>query len=608
MSIEKFSDQLVNQLLKLGYRSCYFVAGGNIMHLLNSVRTRMRCIPFAHEVGAAIATEYHNASLEGTEGRAFCLVTAGPGLTNTITAIAGAWQESRELLVIGGQVKRADLARGEVRQRGIQEVDGIALTQSISKHSLRVESPDQLADVLAAIIDGQKPRRGPVFLEIPLDVQASLVEEGPNPDFLDSLRPIQTLPLLDAETIQHIAADLMRASRPVLLIGGGLSRAAARQISEVLETSRIPVMTTYNGADRVNNHAANYFGRPNTWGMRYANILLQQADLILAIGTRLGLQQTGFNWQQFAPLANVIQVDVDPKELAKGHPKVDQAFCCDADSLLRSLLQETQITLAAHQEAWLAFCMQVKAELPLSEASNTRLEGHINPYDFWLWLSEVMPHDGILVPCSSGSSFTSSYQAVILPKDALMLSNKSQAAMGYGLSGAIGAALANADRQVFLVEGDGGFLQNLQELVVASKHVANLKIFLWVNRGYASIRQTQRNYFQGAWLGCDEDSGLGFPDWPTLMASFGIPCLEMTAQSFSKDEITKWMRSPKTCAILVPIDPDQSFFPKISSRVTSTGSMESNPLHLIGPELSAETYMRVAPHLPLTSSQAQPNE
>jgi acetolactate synthase-1/2/3 large subunit len=180
-----------------------------------------------------------------------------------------------------------------------------------------------------------------------------------------------------------------------------------------------------------------------------------------------------------------------------------------------------------------------------------------------------------------------------------MLSNKSQAAMGYGLSGAIGAALANPDRQVFLVEGDGGFLQNLQELVVASKHVANLKIFLWVNRGYASIRQTQRNYFQGAWLGCDEDSGLGFPDWRMLMESFGIPCLQMTAQSFANEEITNMLMAPKTCAILVPIDPDQSFFPKISSRVTSTGSMESNPLHLIGPELPEETYLRVAPHLPL---------
>jgi acetolactate synthase-1/2/3 large subunit len=169
--------------------------------------------------------------------------------------------------------------------------------------------------------------------------------------------------------------------------------------------------------------------------------------------------------------------------------------------------------------------------------------------------------------------------------------------MGYGLSGAIGAALANPHREVFLVEGDGGFLQNLQELVVARKNLKNLTILLWVNRGYASIRQTQRTYFQGAWLGCDEESGLGFPDWPQLFASFGIPCKEMTDQGFTDPEILDFLRTPQTRAIIVPIDPDQTFYPKISSRVTSTGSMESNPLHLIGPELSGETYLRVAPYL-----------
>jgi acetolactate synthase-1/2/3 large subunit len=597
MSTVKLSDHLVDELLKLGYRSCYFVAGGNIMHLLNSVRTRMKCIPFAHEVGAAIATEYHNASLKGSEGRAFCLVTAGPGLTNTITAFAGAWQESRELLVIGGQVKTADLARGQVRQRGIQEVDGIALTQSISKHSILLESPDQVGEALAAIVDGQTPRKGPVFLEIPLDVQAVNLEDASTYTLSEFPSQGQASPNLDADAIIEIVSGFRQSSRPVLLIGGGVSRATAQTLSEELEACRIPVMTTYNGADRVNNHAGNYFGRPNTWGMRYANILLQQADFVLALGTRLGLQQTGFNWQQFAPLATVVHVDIDSKELSKGHPRVDQSLCCDADALFKSLVLENKLALHLHQESWLDLCLQVKKELPLSEAVNTSREGFVNPYDFWQQLSDIAPQDAILVPCSSGSSFTSSYQAVILPQHGMMLSNKSQAAMGYGLSGAIGAALANPHREVFLVEGDGGFLQNLQELVVARKNLKNLTILLWVNRGYASIRQTQRTYFQGAWLGCDEESGLGFPDWPQLFASFGIPCKEMTDQGFTDPEILDFLRTPQTCAIIVPIDPDQTFYPKISSRVTSTGSMESNPLHLIGPELAAETYLRVAPYL-----------
>jgi acetolactate synthase-1/2/3 large subunit len=182
-----------------------------------------------------------------------------------------------------------------------------------------------------------------------------------------------------------------------------------------------------------------------------------------------------------------------------------------------------------------------------------------------------------------------------------MLSNKSQAAMGYGLSGAIGVALANPKRRVFLVEGDGGFLQNIQELAVARKNLRNLGIYLWVNNGYASIRMTQKTYFQGAWLGCDTESGLGFPDWPTLFSSFDIPVLAMGPQGFACEKTQQFICEHPLYAMLVPIDPAQTFLPKISSFITPSGGMKSNPLHKIGPELPEELYNRMAPHL-LTSS------
>lgn len=597
MNSVKLSDWLIEQLITLGYRYCYFVAGGNIMHVLNSVRTRLICIPFAHEVGAAIATEYHNASIEGDEGRAFCLVTAGPGLTNAITAVAGAWQESRELLLIGGQVKISDLARGKVRQRGIQEVDGVTLTQSISKRSLRLERTSQLDDAIDAVILGQTSRKGPVFLEIPLDVQSIQIDPNTIKDLSGRVEASQALHNANAIDIARIISRFDASERPVILIGGGVSRSVAWSLANALTTSGIPLMTTFNGADRINNRATTYFGRPNTWGMRYSNILLQQADFILTLGTRLGLQQTGFNWQEFAPLAYLIQVDLDSDELSKGHPRVDETLCCDANSVLKALFQDYHLKAKPQQQKWIIFCRQVQEELPLNEPINSTHSNSINPYKFWEQLSRFLPDYSLLVPCSSGSSFTSAYQAMLLPKHAIMLSNKSQAAMGYGLAGAIGAALANPDRMVFLVEGDGGFLQNLQELVVVKKHVSNLRIFIWVNRGYASIRQTQRNYFQGAWLGCDEDSGLGFPDWEQLFASFGIACAKMTEEGFDEPNLIKFLETDQACAILVPIDPNQTFFPKISSRLTSNGSMESNPLHLIGPPLSEDKFNRMTPFL-----------
>ncbi|MDA7677485.1 thiamine pyrophosphate-binding protein [bacterium] len=596
MKVLKFSDLFSDKLLDLGYSHCYFVAGGNIMHLLNSVRSRFTCIPFAHEVGAAIATEYHNASISGLEGRAFCLVTAGPGLTNAVTGVAGAWQESRELLIVGGQVKTADLASSGMRQRGIQEVNGVELLRSITKAALRIDSADQLKEALEMVRLGSTPRKGPVFLELPLDAQAEMVDIHEQPASV-SQSPSLPLASLGSEFLSQIAARLAHSSRPVLLIGGGVERATGLALADALRDCHLPLMTTYNGADRIDNQLPNYFGRPNTWGMRYSNILLQQADLIIALGTRLGLQQTGFNWQEFAPSAHLIQVDIDPTELDKGHPYVDESCCGDANIVLRSLIFNNVIRLQPHQQEWLNHCQFVKLSLPLSEDSNIRDPKYINPYDFWLQLSDQLDADSSLVPCSSGSSFTSSYQAVTLPAGSQMLSNKSQAAMGYGLSGAIGVALANPDRRVFLVEGDGGFLQNIQELAVARKNLTNLGIFLWVNHGYASIRMTQKTYFQGAWLGCDAESGLGFPNWSVLFDSFDIPVFEMCSEGFSSEALQSFIRKNGLYAVLVPINPSQTFYPKISSFITSSGGMKSNPLHKIGPELPEEVYTRMTPYL-----------
>lgn len=433
MTTTKFSDLLADKLLELGYSHCYFVAGGNIMHLLNSVRSRFTCIPFAHEVGAAIATEYHNASISGFQERAFCMVTAGPGLTNAVTGVAGAWQESRELLILGGQVKTADLAAPGLRQRGIQEVDGVALLSSITKAALRIVSPSQLDEVIKAIRLGSTPRKGPVFLELPLDAQAAAVD-------LESLATSESQPAclsiasLEENQIAEIAGRIRQATRPVLLIGGGVDRITTVDLAGALAQCGLPLMTTYNGADRIDNQLQNYFGRPNTWGMRYSNILLQQADLIVALGTRLGMQQTGFNWEEFAPLAHLIQIDIDPSELSKGHPHVDEPCCGDANEVMRQLLLKHRMALQPHQQEWINHCQFVKASLPLSEDCNSRNPQFINPYDFWEQLSTELDGSSVLVPCSSGSSFTSSYQAVTLPAGALMLSNKSQAAMGYGLS------------------------------------------------------------------------------------------------------------------------------------------------------------------------------
>ena len=583
----KYSDALISWLKANGYSHCYFVAGGNIMHLLNSARQALVCVPVVHEVAAAIATEYHNAIVEAgagapATGKALALVTAGPGLTNTLTGLAGAWLESRELLLLGGQVKVEDLAPAGLRQLGIQEVDGVAMAAPVCKRSLCLKAPMPAEALLAEVADGWRGRPGPVFLELPLDVQASQVPEtwadagrnsGPDPQ--------RTAPLASEQLVANVAARIAAAERPVFLLGGGLSHRQAKALQSQLAALSLPVMTTWNGTDRYTADHANYAGRPNTWGQRSSNLLLQQADLVLAVGTRLGLQQTGFNWQAFVPLGEVIQVDIDPAELAKSNPQTALAIEADADAFLSTLLRHP---LGDHSE-WLAFSQHVRALLPVSEACNTTPQGYLNPYDMVSELSRLCDPGDHIVPCSSGGAFTVMMQAFELKSDQTMITDKGLASMGYGLSGAIGCAIADPGRRTVLVEGDGGFTQNLQELATVAVNELNLKIFLFCNEGYASIRMTQKNYFDGAYLGCDINSGLGFPDWATLAAAYRIPSLELAENWADNPAFLNLWQKQGPAVFLVPLHPEQTYFPKITSRISASGGMESNPLHLMTPEI-----------------------
>lgn len=585
----KYSDALIGWLKASGYSHCYFVAGGNIMHLLNSARQALVCVPVVHEVAAAIATEYHNALVEagaaapGT-GKALALVTAGPGLTNTLTGLAGAWLESRELLLLGGQVKVEDLAPAGLRQLGIQEVDGVAMAAPVCKRSLCLKAPLPAEALLSEVAEAGRGRPGPVFLELPLDVQAAQVPEA-WADLAGTGEGLQVAaPVINPQLVGDVAARIAAAERPVLLLGGGLSHSQAQALRSQLAALHLPIMTTWNGADRYAADQANYAGRPNTWGQRSSNLILQQADLVLAIGSRLGLQQTGFNWRAFVPLGEVIQVDIDPAELAKPNPRTALAIEADADAFLSELLSHP---LGDHSE-WLAFSQQVRALLPLSEACNPTPDGFLNPYDMVADLSRLCEPGDHIVPCSSGGAFTVMMQAFQLQPGQTMITDKGLASMGYGLSGAIGVAIADPDRRTVLVEGDGGFTQNLQELATVAVNGLNLKMFLFCNEGYASIRMTQKNYFDGAYLGCDVNSGLGFPDWSLLAAAYRIPCLPLTDHWREDPAFQELWQGDGPALFLVPLHPEQTYFPKITSRISASGGMESNPLHLMTPELPAE--------------------
>ncbi|WP_292028695.1 thiamine pyrophosphate-binding protein [Brevundimonas sp. UBA2416] len=583
----KYSDQIVDWLVELGYTHCFYVGGGNIMHLLDSCSRKMTCIATVHEVAAGVAVEYFNAVGDGR--RALALVTAGPGLTNLVTAVAGAWLESRELLVLGGQVKTPDLSRGEVRQRGIQEIDGVSIVKSITAHASTIEEVlDQRAFVERAEA-GSHGRRGPVFLELPLDIQGREVDPAA---LAGRAEPLPSAPALKAADIDALAEKVRGSRRPLFLLGGGIDHHTGQRLAGALEAAGVPVATTWNGADRIGRDHPMYVGRANTWGQRSANLIVQQSDLLIALGTRLGYQQSGFNWQEFVPTGEVVHVDIDSRELEKGHPRTAWPICADANALLEALLGRD---LGAHGD-WLAYCRQVRQDVPLLEA-NTTGPGFLSPYDVATTLGQLSKPDDIVIPCSSGGAFTVMMQAFEMQSGQRMVTNKGLASMGYGLSGAIGAAIASG-RRTILVEGDGGFSQNLQEIGTAAVNDLDLKIFIFDDNGYASIRSVQVNYFQGRYVGCDRATGLGLPDWSRLFDVWDVPCMTL-ADGFETDPaFLDRFNGPGVQAFVVPVDPQQTYFPRITSRMVEGGGMVSNPLHRMTPPLSDETLARVGAYLP----------
>lgn len=587
----KYSDQLADWLVELGYTHCFFVAGGNIMHLLESCSHRFTCIATVHEVAAGIAAEYFN-EVSSSGSRAFALVTAGPGLTNVITAMAGAWLESRELLVIGGQVKTTDLARGQIRQRGIQEIDGVSIARPVAVTSTLIDKTIDQAEFVRLAESGSHGRKGPVFLEVPLDIQGAKVEPS-TARTASGASAAESIPEVPERDLLRIADMLKKAERPVMLIGGGVDRRTSEPLLDRLASLGIPLMATWNGIDRLPEDHPMFFGRPNTWGQRSANLLMQQADVLLALGTRLGLQQTGFNWQQFVPGGEVIQVECDRAELEKGHPKLALPVHGDANQVLAFLAGQG---LGRHDE-WIAFCREVRAAIALNDPANRTGADFVSPYDFCLKLSALCTAEDVVIPCSSGSANTVMMQTFQVKRGQRVFNDKGLASMGYGLSGAIGAALAAPGRRTMLVEGDGGFIQNMQELGTVAVNKLNLKIFLFDDNGYASIRMTQKNYFGGRYVGCDTNTGLGMPKWAQLFAAYDIPLQELRPGFHEKQDFLDAVGSTGPAAFLVKVDPEQTYFPKISSRVTASGSMESNPLHLMSPDLDEATQARVMRYL-----------
>lgn len=584
----KVSDYVIKKLEETGVRHMFMLPGGGAMHLNDSLgkSSKIQFICSQMEQGAAIAAEAY-ARVNNKLG--LLMVTTGPGGTNALTGVAGAFQESTPLFVVSGQVKRLDMIRGQhLRQQGMQELDIVSVVKPITKYAAVVEQPDLIRyHMERALYEATHGRKGPVWIDIPLDVQASMVDE----DSMVGYEPFEVPERSLDRLIQQVIEKLNRASRPVILAGNGIRHAGAEEeFRKLEELLGIPVLTTWNGIDLVSEDDPLYFGRPGGLGHRYANFIQQNSDLFIAIGAGMNLLQTGYNFDGFAREAFKVIVDIDPNELMKINVRPDIPVCADAGSFIRTFIGHRDEIKAASRDEWLGYCRRVRDMYPMVSDEYREQKELVNTYCLLDELSDQLQPDDVYVSGSSGSSIDISMQAFKVKKGQRVFCTKRLASMGYGLPSTIGACLASGGKRTSCVTGDGGVVMNIQELETIHRLQLPIKIFVLRNKGYGAIKATQTNIFNRHFVACDPESGLTIPDIGAVARAYGLHTEEIRSNAELKEKIAAVLNygGPVICEVFTPMNVTAK--PKQVSYKNTEGQMESMPLEYMNPPIPEDEF------------------
>ncbi len=591
MSRVKVSDYLVRRLAELGTGQVFMVTGGGAMHLNDSVG---RCPGLAylcnhHEQACAMGAEGY-ARVSGRPG--VVVVTSGPGGTNALTGVIGQWLDSVPVVYLSGQVKFETTIEScrelGLRQLGDQEINITDIVRPVTKFAHFLRDPlDARWALEKAWHLATQGRPGPVWIDIPLDVQAAMVEE-------EALRPFAAgdalpSPLLPPPgAVEETAARLLAARAPLLVAGHGVRIAeAGQELLALAQRLGVPVAATFGGFDLVPSDHPLFAGRIGTVGNRAGNFALQSADLLLSVGSRNNIRQVSYDWERYAPRAFKVMVDVDPAELAKPTVRPDLPVNADAGAFIRALADALRGERLPDWSGWRTWCRERRERYPAVLPRMRDSRERVNPYHFIDLLTSLLPEDAVVV-AGNGTACVTLFQAGRVKAGQRMFWNSGCASMGYDLPAAIGAALAGGGRQVVCLAGDGSLMMNLQELQTVAHHRLPLKIFVLSNAGYVSIRQTQDAFFGGRYTGCHPASGVSFPDFARTARSFGLPASALSSHRGLEKRIREALRRKGPLLVEVALQPDCNFEPKLSSRRMPDGSLVSKPLEDMFPFLPPE--------------------
>ncbi|MBR4342558.1 MAG: thiamine pyrophosphate-binding protein [Lachnospiraceae bacterium] len=613
----KVAKYISEFFVKNGINDCFMVTGGGAMHLDDAIghQEGMHCTFNHHEQACSIAAEGY-ARMTGKI--ALICVTSGPGGTNAITGVMGGWLDSIPMFVISGQVKRetttwacSDLG---LRQLGDQEFNIIDSVKNMTKFAVMVTNPYEIAYHLEkALFLSLNGRKGPVWLDIPLDVQGAVIDTDKLIHFKSENEIFWQDKRVSPEVIDIIVRKIEEAKAPLVLAGTGINLANAdEKLLAFLDKYKIPVVTAWNANDTVAFDNPYYVGMPGTVGIRSGNFAVQNCDLLISLGCRMNIRMIGYNHYDFAKNAFKVIVDIDSKELVKPTVRADLPVCADVSTFLDLMLERVYEPVERH-EIWRKWCRgllerypAVKPEYYTGFRKTYRDTGKscnvescnenekesltkINPYVFIDELFKKLDNSDRII-CGNGAACVITFQAAKIKQGQRMFTNSGCAAMGYGFPAALGVAVSDNSRRTVCIDGDGSVMMNIQELATVSHNRLNMKLFILNNNGYLSIRQTQRNLFKPPFVGIDSESGVGFPDFGKLADAFGISYFRLTTESEAGGVIDQVLNSdgPGVCEVVV--DPDQNFEPKSSSKVLPDGKIVSPSLDDMFPFLDRDEF------------------
>lgn len=584
----KVSDYIAEQLYAIGIRKVFMLTGGGAMHLNDSIGSfpKFDIMYNHHEQACAMAAESYGRL---TNFPALLNVTTGPGGINALNGVFGAWTDSIPMIIISGQVRydtTIEYSNPNIRQMGDQEVDIVSMVKKITKYSKMITNPADIpAELVKAFQISITGRKGPVWLDIPVNVQGAILK---NPKIM-KMPKIELMNKSTLKDISYILEEINKSQRPAILVGNGIRFSSSIDLlKKFISKVKIPTLTAWNAHDIIEENFKYYFGRPGTVGDRPGNLIIQNSDLLIVLGSRLNIRQIGYNWGAFARKAKKIMVDIDENELKKHTLSIDYAIQDDLKSFLTNILNNPFENFEEKTD-WLNYCRYVKKSYPVFNPDYKKSE-KVNPYYFMHELSNSLKENQIIVS-ADGTACVSAFQEIKIKKGQRLYTNSGCASMGYDLPASIGAWLHSKD-EVICIAGDGSIMMNIQELTTIVANKMNIKIFILNNDGYHSIRQTQNNFFKRQ-VGCGPDSNLFFPDFSKISESHNIEYLSIKNSSETKKIIKKVLAKKNVVICEVFLDKNQEFAPKVSSYKDRDGKIYSRPLEDQAPFLDREELKKL---------------